>query len=222
MADKITVKAEKREGRGKNDSRRLRSAGKVPVVVYGGGGESVAAVASLKDLAAVLRSDTGHNTLFSLDVEGVGADDVIFQDRQIDPLRGRLTHADLRRFAKGEKIEVTVAIHLLGEPIGVKEEDGVLEQPLREIKILCEPANIPESIDYDVSELKLGDSIHVSDLKFDRNLEVHELPETMVAHVALVKEPDLEPAVDTEGAEPEVIGEGGETAEGGDDSAKEE
>lgn len=222
MADKITVKAEKREGRGKNDSRRLRSAGKVPVVVYGGGGESVAAVASLKDLAAVLRSDTGHNTLFSLDVEGVGADDVIFQDRQIDPLRGRLTHADLRRFAKGEKIEVTVAIHLLGEPIGVKEEDGVLEQPLREIKILCEPANIPESIDYDVSELKLGDSIHVSDLKFDKNLEVHELPETMVAHVALVKEPDLEPAVDTEGAEPEVIGEGGETAEGGDDSAKEE
>ncbi len=222
MADKITVKAEKREGRGKNDSRRLRSAGKVPVVVYGGGGESVAAVASLKDLAAVLRSDTGHNTLFSLDVEGVGADDVIFQDRQIDPLRGRLTHADLRRFAKGEKIEVTVAIHLLGEPIGVKEEDGVLEQPLREIKILCEPANIPESIEYDVSELKLGDSIHVSDLKFDKNLEVHELPETMVAHVALVKEPDLEPAVDTEGAEPEVIGEGGETAEGGDDSAKEE
>jgi large subunit ribosomal protein L25 len=222
MADKITIKAEKREGRGKNDSRRLRSAGKVPVVIYGGGGESVAAVANLKDLAAVLRSDTGQNTLFSLDVEGVGADDVIFQDRQINALKGRLKHADLRRFAKGEKIEVTVPIHLLGEPIGVKDEDGVLEQQLREIKILCEPANIPESIEYDVSELKLGDSIHVSDLKFDKNLEVHELPETMVAHVALVKEPDLEPAVDTEGAEPEVIGEGDETAEGGDDSAKEE
>jgi large subunit ribosomal protein L25 len=211
MADKIIVKAEQREGRGKNDSRRLRAAGKVPVVIYGGGGESVAAVADLSDLAAILRTDTGSNTLFSLDVGGIGASDVIFQARQIDPLRGRLTHADLRRFSKGEKIEITVPIHLLGEPIGVKEADGVLEQQLREIKILCEPSQIPESIEYDVSELQLGESVHVSDLKIDANLEVHELPETMVAHVALVKEPDLEPDVET--AEPEVVGDEAEAEE---------
>ncbi len=211
MADKITIKAEKREGRGKNDARRLRAAGKVPVVVYGGGGESVAAVANLSDLAAVLRTDAGSNTLFSFDVEGVGASDVIFQDRQIDPLKGRLTHADLRRFAKGEKIEVAVPIHLLGEPVGVKEEGGLLEQSLREIKILCEPSQIPDSVEYDVSELKLGESVHVSDLKFDKNLEVHESPETMVAHVAVVKEPDLEPATET--VEPEVVGEEGEASD---------
>jgi large subunit ribosomal protein L25 len=210
MADKIIVKAEKREGRGKNDSRRLRVAGKVPVVVYGGGEESVAAVANLSDLAAILRTDSGSNTLFSLDVAGVGSTDVIFQDRQIDPLRGRLTHADLRRFAKGEKIEVTVPIHLLGEPSGVKEEGGLLEQALREIKILCEPSQIPDSIEYDVSELKLGESVHVSDLKFDKQLEVHEAPETMVAHVAVVKEPELE--TDTEAVEPEVVGKEGEAS----------
>lgn len=205
MADKITVKAEQREGRGKNDSRRLRAAGKVPVVIYGGGEESVSAVVALSDLAAILRTDSGPNTLFSLDVAGMGASDVIFQARQIDPLRGRLTHADLRRFSKGEKIEVTVAIHLLGEPIGVKEADGVLEQQLREIKVLCEPSQIPESIEYDVSELQLGDSVHVSDLKFAGNIEVHEAPETMVAHVTLIQEPDLEP--DVVSAEPEVAGE---------------
>lgn len=212
MADKITVKAEKREGRGKNDSRRLRAAGKVPLTIYGGGGEAVAAAANLSDLAAVLRTESGPNTLFSLDVEGVGASDVIFQDRQIHPLKGRLTHADLRRFAKGEKIEVTVPIHLLGEPIGVKEEDGMLEQQMREIKVLCEPSQIPESIEFDVSELRVGDSVHVSDLKFGKELEVHEAPETMVAHVAQVKEPDLE--ADTTAAEPEVVGETGGDKDG--------
>ena len=91
---------------------RLRVEGKIPVVVYGGGAESVAAAAELKDLAAILRTDSGVNTVFSLDIDGEGVNDVIFQDRQIDPVRGRLIHADLRRFAKGEKIEMTVPIHL--------------------------------------------------------------------------------------------------------------
>ncbi|MEO6334551.1 MAG: 50S ribosomal protein L25, partial [Pyrinomonadaceae bacterium] len=140
MAEKIIIKAEKREGRGKNVNRRLRVDGKIPVVVYGGGTESLAAVANLKDLAAILRTDTGVNTVFSLDIPGEGVNDVIFQDRQIDPIRGRLVHADLRRFARGEKIEMTVPIHLIGEPDALKEEGAVMTQALREIKVLCEPA----------------------------------------------------------------------------------
>jgi large subunit ribosomal protein L25 len=211
MADKIVVKAEKRDTRGKNEARRLRAAGKVPVVVYGGGGESVAAVADLKDLAAILRSDSGPNTLFSFEIEGVGSDDVIFQDRQIDPLRGRLVHADLRRFSKGEKIEVTVSIHLVGEPIGVKEDGAMLEQLLRDVKVLCEPANIPDFIEMDVSGLKIGDSVHVSDLKVAENVEISESPETLVAALHMVKEPELEAEV--EATEPEVIG--GEPEAGG-------
>jgi large subunit ribosomal protein L25 len=212
MADKVIVKAEKREERGKNDSRRLRQAGKVPVVVYGGGGEAVAAAVQLKDLAAILRSDTGQNTIFSLDMTGEGTGDVIFHDRQIDPLRGRLVHADLRRLAKGEKIEVTVPIHIIGEAAGLVEEGAVLNQQTREIKVLCEPSKIPEFIEADVTSLQVGESIHISDLKFGEGIEVHELPETVVASVVVVKEEELEPQLE-EGTEPEIVGEEGEEEE---------
>ena len=214
MAEKIVVKAEKREEQGKNVNRRLRAEGKVPVVVYGGGTQSVAAVAELKDLAAILRTDTGVNTVFSLDIPGEGVNDVIFQDRQIDPIRGRLIHADLRRFARGEKIEMTVPIHLLGEPEALKEEGAVLTQALREIKVLCEPANTPDSIDVDVTNLTSEHAVHVSDLKVGQGIEIHEAPETVVASIVIVKEVELEPQVE-EGAEPEVVGEETPAAEGG-------
>ena len=214
MAEKIVIKAEKREEQGKNVNRRLRAEGKVPVVVYGGGTQSVAAVAELKDLAAILRTDTGVNTVFSLDIPGEGINDVIFQDRQIDPIRGRLIHADLRRFARGEKIEMTVPIHLLGEPEALKEEGAVLTQALREIKVLCEPANTPDSIDVDVTNLTSEHAVHVSDLKVGAGIEIHEAPETVVASIVIVKEVELEPQVE-EGAEPEVVGEETPAAEGG-------
>ena len=214
MAEKIVVKAEKREEQGKNVNRRLRAEGKVPVVVYGGGTQSVAAVAELKDLAAILRTDTGVNTVFSLDIPGEGVNDVIFQDRQIDPIRGRLIHADLRRFARGEKIEMTVPIHLLGEPEALKEEGAVLTQALREIKVLCEPANTPDSIDVDVTNLTSEHAVHVSDLKVGSGIEIHEAPETVVASIVIVKEVELEPQVE-EGAEPEVVGEETPEGEGG-------
>ncbi|MEP6849565.1 MAG: 50S ribosomal protein L25 [Acidobacteriota bacterium] len=206
MAEKVVIKAEKRETRGKNVSRRLRVEGKIPVVVYGGGTQSVAAAALLKDLAAILRTDTGVNTVFSLDIEGEGINDVIFQDRQIDPVRGRMIHADLRRFAKGEKIEMTVPIHLMGHAAGLEEEGAVLSQTMREIKVLCEPANTPDSIDVDVTDLAAGHSIHVSDLKFPDGVEIHDDPETVVATIITVKEVELEPQTEVAG-EPEVVGE---------------
>jgi large subunit ribosomal protein L25 len=214
MAEKIVVKAEKRDERGKNVNRRLRNSGKVPVVVYGGGGESVAAAASLGDLAAILRTDAGVNTVFSLDIDGAGVSDVIFQDRQIDGVKGRLIHADLRRIAKGEKMEMTVPIHLTGEAEGLKEEGAMLSQAMREIKVLCEPANAPESIDVDISELSVGHSLHVSDLKVGKGIEIHEAPETVVASIVIVKEAELEPQI-VEGAEPEVEGEAPAEGEGG-------
>ena len=206
MAEKVVVKAEKRDTRGKNVSRRLRVEGKIPVVVYGGGSQSVAAAASLSDLAAILRTDAGVNTVFSLDIEGEGINDVIFQDRQIDPVKGRMIHADLRRFAKGEKIEMTVPIHLHGHAAGLQEVGAVLSQALREIRVLCEPAKTPESIDVDVSNLGAGDAIHVSDLAVPEGVEIHEDPETLVASIITVKEVELEPQVEA-GGEPEVVGE---------------
>src|SRR6185295_2816530 len=104
MAEKkeFKIQAKQREGRGKNDARRARRDGMVPITVYGGGAETVAAVAPLRELAAILRSESGRNTIFTIDVEGLGASEVMFHDRQIDPIRGRLIHADLTRLQRPE------------------------------------------------------------------------------------------------------------------------
>jgi large subunit ribosomal protein L25 len=219
MAEKkeFTIKAARREGRGKNDARRVRAAGRVPLTIYGGGGESVSASASLAELAAILRTESGHNTIFTLDIDGEGGHDVMFLDRQIDPVRGRLVHADLRRLVRGQKIEVTVPLHLTGEPIGVTEGGGVLEQMLREIEIRVRPRDIPDSIDLDVSNLGVHDVLHVSDLQVAENIEILNEPDTVLATVGIIAEEPVEaPEVtDEEGAEPEVIGKGKKDDEGG-------
>src|SRR6185436_4920157 len=215
----ITVRATTREGRGKNDARRARVAGMVPVTVYGGEGGSVSALAPLRDLAAILRSESGRNTIFTLDIEGVGTSEVMFKERQIDPVRGRLIHADLNRLVKGQKIEVTVPLHLIGEPVGVREEQGILEQIIREIEIRCEPREIPDVVNVDVSNLGVHDVLHISDIKVDEGIEILNDPETVIATVGVVtEEPEAAPAAEAEGAaEPEVIDKGKkEDEEGGD------
>ncbi len=212
----ITVRAKQREGRGKNDARRARREGLVPVTVYGGEGGSVSALAPLRDLAAILRSDSGRNTIFSLDIENVGANEVMFHDRQVDPIRGRLIHADFRRLVEGEKIEVTVSIHLVGEPIGVREEQGFLEQIVREIDIRCDPRDIPETINVDVSNLGVHDVLHVSDIATDERIEILASPDTVIATVGIVQEEVAAPAAEAEiPAEPEVIGKGKKEDEAG-------
>jgi large subunit ribosomal protein L25 len=219
----ITVRATKREGRGKNDARRARRDGMVPLSIYGGEGETVAALAPLRELAAILRSESGRNTIFTVDVEGVGASEVMFHDRQIDPVRGRLIHADLTRLVKGQKIEVTVPLRLFGEPIGVREEQGVLEQIIREIEIRCQPREIPDSIDIDVSNLGVHDVLHISDIPADERIEILHSPDTVIATVGIIKEePVAAPAVEEEGpAEPELIGKGKkEDEEGGGEAEK--
>ena len=218
MAEKkdFRVLAKQRDGRGKNDARRARRDGLVPITVYGGGAETVAAVAPLRDLAAILRSESGRNTIFTVEVEGVGASEVMFHDRQIDPIRGRLIHADLTRLVKGQKIEVTVPLHLIGEPIGVKEKQGVLEQIIREIEIRCEPREIPDSLDVDVSNLDVHELLHVSDITVSDKVEILTDPEQVIATVGIVKE-EVAPAPALEGeepAEPEVIGKGKKEEEG--------
>src|ERR1051326_8461824 len=185
MADKkeYKVQAQLRPGRGKNDARRARRDGMVPITVYGGGEETVAAVAPLRELAAILRSESGRNTIFTIEVEGVGASEVMFHDRQIDPVKGRLIHADLTRLVKGQKIEVTVPLHLVGEPIGGKEKQGVLEQIIREIEIKCEPRDIPDALDVDVSNLDVHDVLHVSDIPVAEGVEILTDAESVIATV---------------------------------------
>jgi len=226
MAEKkdITVRATRREGRGKNDARRARGEGQVPVTIYGGGTEAVAALVPLRELAAILRSDTGRNTIFTVDVDGVEATEVMFADRQIDPVKSRLVHADFKRLVKGEKIEATVPLRLLGEPIGVREQAGVLEQIIREIEIRCEPRDIPEHLDVDVTNLGVHDVLHVSDIPISEGVEILTDADTVIATVGVVKEEPVA-AAPIEGeapAEPEVIGKGKkeEEGEGGTEEAK--
>src|ERR687893_3278641 len=186
--EEITVKGEQRTGRGKNDARRLRARGFVPLTIYGGGAEPVTAAAPLRELAAILRTEAGHNSIFTLNIDGVGATEVMFLDRQIDPVRGRLVHADLRRLVRGQKIEVTVPVHLTGEPIGVTEGGGVLEQMMREIEIRVSPRDIPDAINLDVSNLGVHDVLHVSDIPADEKIEILSDPETVLATVGFVRE----------------------------------
>ena len=213
----IILRATAREGRGKNDARRARRNGQVPVTIYGGTGEAVAALAPLSELAAILRSDTGRNTIFTVDIEGVEATEVMFADRQIDPVRSRLVHADFKRLVKGEKIEATVPLRLIGEPFGVREEAGVLEQLVREVEIRCQPRDIPEHIDVDVTNLKVHDVLHVSDIPVAEGIEILEESDTAIATVGVVKEEPVAAAAPLEGetpAEPEVIGKGKKEDEG--------
>jgi len=218
MAEKkdYKVQAKLREGRGKNDARRARREGMVPLTVYGGDGGTVSALAPLAELAAILRSESGRNTIFTIDVEGVGASEVMFHDRQIDPVRGRLIHADLARLVKGQKIEVTVPLHLIGEPIGVREKQGVLEQIIREIEIRCEPREIPDTLEIDVTNLDVHETLHVSDIKVAEGVEILTDGEQVIATVGIVKEEVAAPtpAEGEEPAEPEVIGKGKKEEEG--------
>src|SRR6202171_2621162 len=204
MAEKkdIVVRAVRREGRGKNDSRRARRNGQVPVTMYGGEGEAVAARAQLRDLAAILRSDTGRNTIFTLDVDGVEATEVMFADRQIDPVRSRLIHADFKRLVKGEKIEATVPLRLVGEPIGVREQSGMLEQIIRNIEIRCEPREIPEALEVDVTNLAVHDVLHVSDIPVSAGVEILADPDTAIATVGIIKEEPVAVAAPVEGEVP--------------------
>ena len=218
MAEKkeYKVQARLRSGRGKNDARRVRRDGLVPVTVYGGGGETVAAVAPLRDLAAILRSESGRNTIFTIEVDGLGSSEVMFHDRQIDPIKGRLMHADLTRLVKGQKIEVTVPLHLTGEPVGVKEKQGVLEQIVREIEIKCDPRDIPDAFEVDVSNLDVHDMLHVSDIPVAQGIEILTDAEQVIATVGIVKEEVVAPTPveGEEPTEPEVIGKGKKEEEG--------
>jgi len=161
-------------------------------------------------LAAILRSESGRNTIFTLDIEGIGSSEVMFHDRQVDPIRGRLIHADLTRLVKGQKIEVTVPLHLEGEPVGVRDEQGVLEQIIREIEIRCEPREIPDVVNVDVSNLGVHDVLHISDIQVAEGIEILNPPDTVIATVGIVKEEVVvAPVVEGEAAaEPEVIGKG--------------
>jgi len=212
MSSQITIDAKLRDGRGKNEARRLRAQGLLPVTVYGHG-EPVAAAVDAKKLASIFRTQTGHNTIFNLNLDNGESPAVIIKDWDADPVKGRLVHADLYRLKLDEVMRVTVSVQMVGTPYGVKTEGGLLEVQAHELEIECLPGDIPEHISVDVSELKLGQHISVSDLNLGDKIKVMNDPDTVLASVnalRIVEEPTAAPAVGAEGApaEPEVIKKG--------------
>jgi large subunit ribosomal protein L25 len=225
-----TVEAKPRQGGGKNDARRLRTTGMIPAVVYGAGQESKAVTVDPKQMNRILRSESGHNSIFDLSLDGQTAK-VMIVDWQYEPIKGALLHVDLKRIAMDKVLQVSVPIVLKGEAPGVKVQGGILEQLLREVEIECLPADIPGRIDADVSQLMFGQVIRVSDLPHIDKIKFVTEESQPVAHVVAVKEVveavPAEAAVEGAAApaEPEVIKKGkqeaeGEAAEGADKGEK--
>ena len=210
------VVATPREGKfNKNAARRVRVEGKIPAVVYGAGQDSVAVAVDPKIITKILHSDSGHNTIFDLDISGSATVKAMIVDWQNEPLKGALLHIDLKRIAMDKAMVVSVPVQLVGVPIGVKAQGGILEHVLREVEIECLPADIPGHLDVDVSNLEMNQSVHVSDLPHSGSIKFLTDEGLTVAHVAAIREEVVEPeAVDATAtpAEPEVAKKGkGET-----------
>jgi large subunit ribosomal protein L25 len=215
MITDITINANTRGAAGKSDARRLRAQGMIPAAVYGGGDEAVAIAVNAKEIANILRSDTGHNTIFKVALPGSGEPStVIIKDRQVDPVKGRLLHVDLLRLSLTEVTRVSVPIEIVGEPIGVKLEGGILDLQMREIEVECLPGDIPESLTLDVANMHLGDHLTVADLVYDRTkvkllADEHQVIAGVLApRLAEVAEPTAAIEGEPAAAEPEVIKKG--------------
>jgi large subunit ribosomal protein L25 len=214
------VEAQPREANGKNVARRLRRGGKVPAVVYGAGKPAVSVSVDPKQIARILQSASGYNTIFDLQLDGERTKAMIV-DWQYEPIKGALLHLDLKRIAMDQRLKVEVPVVLKGEAAGVKQQGGILDQVLRQVELECLPGDIPSRIVADVSHLEFGHVLRVSDLQIDRSkVKILTPAEQAVAHVTSVKE-EVVPTPETAAAEaaavpaePEVIKKGKQEEEG--------
>jgi len=215
-----TLEAQPREAGTKNHARRVRREGRIPGVVYGAGKDSLPVSVDPRHVLRILRSDSGHNTIFDLALHGGEKTKAMIVDWQYEPIKGHLLHIDLKRIAMDKALRVNVPIVLHGVPLGVKTEGGILEQIFREVEVECLPGDIPGHIDLDVSELTFGKVLRVSDLPRNDKVKILSDANQPVAHVTSVKEEVVAApeAVAAEAgaapAEPEVIKKGKAEVEG--------
>ncbi len=204
------VVAKPREGRfNKNAARRVRVAGLIPAVVYGAGLESIAVTVDPKAITKILHSESGHNTIFDLNIEGGAAAKAMIVDWQNEPIKGKLLHIDMKRIAMDKAMRVSVPVQLVGVPVGVKTQGGILDHVLREVEIECLPNDIPSHIDVDVSNLEMGQAVHISDLPHSGKLKFLGEEDATVAHVTVIKETVEDVAAAAAAvAEPEVAKKG--------------
>ena len=223
--EQITLEAVPRDDRGKNAARRLRRTGKIPAVVYGGKGEPLAVEVSARQVAGILRSESGHNTIFTVKLPG-GEHQAMLKDWQVDPVKGALLHVDMLRIAMDVRMRVKVPVHFFGEPEGVKLQGGIFETVTREVEIECLPTEIPGEYKVDVSALTIGKQLRAADLPLDpQKAKLVTDPQRVIAHVVALREEEeekpAEAAVATEAAppaEPEVIKKGKKEVEEGEEA----
>ena len=209
------VVAKPREGKfNKNAARRVRAAGKIPAVLYGGGHEAVAVEVDPKQITRILYSESGHNTIFDVTVGKEPAAKAMIVDWQREPIKDQLIHIDLKRIALDKKLTVSVRVKLLGTPTGVKTQGGILDQVMREVEVECLPADIPSHIDVDVSNMEMHAVLRVSDLPHSDKIKFLDDEDATVAHVVSIKE-EAAPTPEAEAAaaaatpaEPEVAKKG--------------
>ena len=205
-----------RDTLGKNEARRTRRAGRVPGVLYGGENNTATPISvEPKALLKILHSESGANTLISLKLAGAGDARVLVKEYQLDPVTHKVLHADFYRVAMDKLIQVTIPVVVKGEPKGVKQQGGILEFIRREIEVECLPADIPENVEVDVSELMLHQGIRVRDLTVDPKWTPKSDPDMMLVHVIMPKAEEVAaPAAEAAAAapvvpaEPEVIKKG--------------
>jgi len=210
----ITVTAEVRSSRGKNEARRTRRAGHIPAVVYGAYQDPISVAVNPREINKIVRSSTGFNTIFTLAIAGGETTPVMVVDQQVDPIKGTLLHADLKRIDLTKRIRVSVPVHTAGEAAGVKVQGGLLEVITRAIEIECLPDEIPESFSVDVSELMIGQSKRASDVAVSGSMKLVSDPQSVIAHIVALRAEEVAAPVEgaaapaAAAAEPEVVKKG--------------
>jgi large subunit ribosomal protein L25 len=217
-ADTSTLEAQPRTPGTKNDARRVRRDGRIPAVVYGAGKSAVPVAVDPRQVSRILHSETGHNSVFDLALDGEKTKAMIV-DWQYEPIKGSLLHIDLKRIAMDQKLRVNVPIELIGDPEGVKTQGGLLEQIVREVEVECLPADIPNVIELNVADLVFGVVLRVSDLPKNDKVRFVTDADQPVAHIISIKEEVAATPEAVAGeaaaapAEPEVIKKGKQETE---------
>lgn len=221
MRTGLSVTAEPRQTRGKNEARRIRKRGLVPAVLYGAYKDAVAVAVSPKEILRILHTKTGRNTIFNLDVQGHENTPVMVVDQQFDPIKGTLLHADLKRIDLEKRIRVSVPVVTEGEAKGIKQQGGLLEVVTRAIEIDCTPDEIPGQFVVDVAELMIGQSKRAGDVALSGSMKLVSPPDTVIAHVVAMRMEAAAPEAEAPEAapaaaagEPEVIKKGKKEEEG--------
>ena len=218
MSRDITVAAEVRASRGKNEARRTRSAGQIPAVVYGAFKDPVSIAVNPREINRIIRGSTGYNTIFNLAIAGGETTPVMVVDQQVDPVKGHLLHADFKRIDLTKRIRISVPVSTTGEAQGVKVQGGLLEVITRAIEIECLPDEIPEGFTVDVTELMIGQAKRASDVALSGSMKLISSPDTVIAHSVALRAEEVvapvegavvvTPEAGAVAAEPEVIKKG--------------